>query len=69
MADVNKTDEKIKKLNSIYMSEIFLKDPETGEDLRPFTGLLVNDDRSYCFKVENKDGSRKWMHTIITEEI
>ena len=57
------------KTNFKYANQFLLEDPETGEELRPFSAPQTDDQGSICLKVENKDGSRKWMHTIKTEEI
>lgn len=55
--------------NAESAAGILFEDPETGEELRPSAGFHTNDNGSICLKVENRDGSRKWMHTIKTEEM
>lgn len=48
-------------------TSILFTDPETSEELRP-DGAPTFVDSSLVLTVINRDGSRKWKHTIKTEE-
>lgn len=54
--------------NSDFANKILFSDPETSEELRPYRDP-ESIDGSFVIYVENKDGSRKWKHTIKTEEV
>ncbi len=57
-----------KEINKELVFQFLLTDPETGEELRP-CGPPRNEGENLVLEVENQDGSRKWRHTIKTEEI
>lgn len=54
--------------NKEFAALLLFQDPETGEELRP-----ACEPKDECggiaIYVSNKDGTRKWKHTIRTEEI
>jgi hypothetical protein len=58
----------ISKTNQELAASILMQDPETGEELRP-TGAPDTVGASLVFIVGNRDGTRKWKHTITTEEV
>lgn len=55
-------------INSEFANKLLFTDPITDEELRPFRDP-ESIDGGLVIYVENKDGSRKWAHTIKTEEI
>lgn len=56
-------------INSLLANNILFQDPETGEELRPMCAPDDDENGDLILLVENKDGSRKWKHTIKTEEV
>jgi len=56
-------------INSLLANNILFQDPETGEELRPISAPDEDDNYDLVLLVENKDGTRKWKHTIRTEEV
>jgi len=57
------------KTNEQQLKNLFLSDPQTGEDLIICSDFKHNKDGSYSFEVSSKDNKRKWEHTIRTEEL
>lgn len=55
-------------VNQLLCYNILLQDPETGEDLCP-SGPPEDENGELVLFVENRDGARKWKHSIRTEEI
>lgn len=55
-------------LNHQFAHTILFIDPETGEELRLTEGTETTEE-GVDLVVENKDGSRRWKHTIKTEEV
>jgi hypothetical protein len=50
-------------------ARLLMEDPETHEPLFPSSDITDVGDGSFQFTVENATGTRKWKHTIRTEEI
>ena len=48
---------------------LLLKDPITAEDLHIISEPKDNGNGAYSMDVSTSDGSRKWRHTVSTEEI
>jgi len=48
--------------------DLFLTDPETGEDLTVVSTLYDEGFGKYSFVVGNKSGTSLWKHTVLTEE-
>lgn len=51
-----------------FANQILCTDPDTGEELRPYREP-ESIDGSFVIYLENKDGTRKWKHTVKTEEV
>lgn len=56
-------------INSLLANNILFQDPETGEELRSFSAPDDDENGNLILLVENKSGTRKWKHTIRTEEV
>ncbi len=56
------------QVNQLFCHNILLQDVETGEELFPVE-CPEDVDGSLVLIVENKGGTRKWKHTILTEQI
>ena len=56
-------------INSLLANNILFQDPETGEELRPLSAPDSDENGDLVLLVENKSGTRKWKHTIRTEEV
>lgn len=55
--------------DKIIQPDLLFRDPETGEELRPFgSPELTSDGKGMRLRVCNRDGDRKYIHTIYTEE-
>jgi len=55
-------------VNREMVADFILTDPETGEELRPIKEPICNNE-FFIIDVSNKSGTRKWRHSIKTEEI
>jgi hypothetical protein len=49
-----------------FLGQLFLIDPETGENLTMSQDPENMGDGSYCLHVHNADYTRNWTHTVIT---
>lgn len=58
----------IDPINASFAHSILFEDPFTGEELRMSKAPYTKGDYQ-IFEVENKSGTQKWKHTILTEEI
>lgn len=54
--------------NKNLAAQILFQDPFTFEELRPSKAPYASGPH-LILEVENKDGTQKWKHTILTEEI
>jgi hypothetical protein len=56
------------EINKNLANSLLFEDPETGEELRP-EGLPVSENGLMVVIASNKSRSRRWKHSIKTEEI
>lgn len=49
--------------------QMIFRDPETNEPLMIVSRIQNNPDASYSFEVANHNNTRRWRHTIKTEEV
>lgn len=54
-----------------YMNllRMFILADDNGDDLLPISNIIVNENGSYSFIVQNMQTGEKYKHTIITEEL
>lgn len=51
------------------LKQLFLSDPETGDELEFDSPPVDNGDGSYSFTVTNRKTGTQWKHTVRTEEV
>ena len=56
------------KINMKLANTLIFEDPETGEELAPTSPPESTKEGMVIF-VSNEDGTKKWKHTIKTEEV